>query len=62
MIYIARVGSLWVCEKVEVAVLGFPALIVLTVSVDVKQHLKKYVGNHGDKDFTINHSVATSRN
>ena len=24
--------------KVEVAVLGFPILIVLTVSVDVKQH------------------------
>ena len=24
--------------KVEVAVLGFPSLIVLTVSVDVKQH------------------------
>ena len=27
--------------KVEVAVLGSPSLIVLTVSVDVKQHLKK---------------------
>ena len=27
--------------KVEVAVLGFPVLIVLMVSVDVKQHLKK---------------------
>ena len=27
--------------KVEVAVLGFPSLIVLMVSVDVKQHLKR---------------------
>ena len=27
--------------KVEVAVLGSPSLIVSTVSVDVKQHLKK---------------------
>ena len=27
--------------KVEVDVLGFPSLIVLMVSVDVKQHLKK---------------------
>ena len=27
--------------KVEVAVLGFPSLIILMVSVDVKQHLKK---------------------
>ena len=27
--------------KVEVAVLGSPSLINLTVSVDVKQHLKK---------------------
>ena len=27
--------------KVEVAVLGSPSLTVLTVSVDVKQHLKK---------------------
>ena len=27
--------------KVEMAVLGSPSLIVLTVSVDVKQHLKK---------------------
>ena len=26
------------CVKVEVAVLGSPPLIVLTVSVDVKQH------------------------
>ena len=26
------------CVKVEVAVLGSPSLIVLTVSVDVKQH------------------------
>ena len=26
------------CEKVEVAVLGSPSLIVRTVSVDVKQH------------------------
>ena len=36
-------GSLFVselrsCVKVEVAVLGSPSLIVLTVSVDVKQH------------------------
>ena len=28
------------CMKVEMAVLGFPSLIVM-VSVDVKQHLKK---------------------
>ena len=49
--------------KVEVDVLGSPSLIVLMVSVDVKQHLKKKsVGNHGDKDFNVNHSVATSRN
>ena len=27
--------------KVEVAVLGSPSLIVLTVYLDVKQHLKK---------------------
>ena len=27
--------------KVEVAVLGSPSLIVLMVSVDVKQHVKK---------------------
>ena len=27
--------------RVEVAVLGFPSLIVLMVSVDIKQHLKK---------------------
>ena len=27
--------------KVEVAVLGSPSLIVYTVSVDVKEHLKK---------------------
>ena len=26
------------CVKVEVAVLGSPSLIVLTVSVDVRQH------------------------
>ena len=26
------------CVKVEVAVLGFPSLIVLMVSVDIKQH------------------------
>ena len=30
--------------KVEVAVLGSPSLIILTVSVDVKQHLKKLRG------------------
>ena len=29
------------CVKVEVVVLGFPSLIVLMVSVDVKQHLKQ---------------------
>ena len=29
------------CVKVEVAVLGSPSLVVLMVSVDVKQHLKK---------------------
>ena len=29
------------CVKVEVAVLGSPSVIVLMVSVDVKQHLKK---------------------
>ena len=26
------------CVKVEVAILGFPSLIVLIVSVDVKEH------------------------
>ena len=31
--------------KVEVAVLGSLSLIVLMVSVDVKQYLKKYPGN-----------------
>ena len=31
------------CVGVEVAVLGSPSLIVRTVSVDVKQHLKNYV-------------------
>ena len=29
------------CVKVEVPVLGFPTLICLMVSVDVKQQLKK---------------------
>ena len=29
------------CEKVEVAVLGSPPLIVLMVSVDIKKHLKQ---------------------
>ena len=33
--------ELWSCVKVEVAVLGSPSLIIPTVSVDVKQHLKK---------------------
>ena len=32
--------------KVEVAVLGFPSLIVRTVSVDVKQHFKKKRKKH----------------
>ena len=31
-------GAQELCVKVEVAVLGSPSLIVLTVSVDVKQH------------------------
>ena len=30
--------ELWSCVKVEVDVLGSPSLIVLMVSVDVKQH------------------------
>ena len=34
--------------KVEVAVLGSPSLIILMVSVDVKQHLKK---NHLNLEF-----------
>ena len=29
------------CVKVEVAVVGSPSVIVLMVSVDVKQHVKK---------------------
>ena len=29
------------CVKVEVAVLGFPSLISMMVSVDVKQHFNK---------------------
>ena len=33
--------ELWSRVKVEVAVLGSPPLIIPTVSVDVKQHLKK---------------------
>ena len=32
------VSELRSCAKVEVAVLGSPSLIVLMVSVDVKQH------------------------
>ena len=32
------ISELRSCVKVEVAVLGSPSLIVLTVSVDVKQH------------------------
>ena len=31
------------CVKVEVAVLGSPSLMVLMVSVDVKQHLKRKI-------------------
>ena len=30
------------CVKVEVAVLGFPSLVVLMVSVDEKQHLEEW--------------------
>ena len=33
-----RESELRSCVKVEVAVLGSPSLIVLVVSVDVKQH------------------------
>ena len=33
-----RAADLRSCVKVEVAVLGSPSLIVLMVSVDVKQH------------------------
>ena len=33
------------CEKVEVAVLGSPSVIVRAVSVDVKQHLAKRTPN-----------------
>ena len=33
-----RESELRSCLKVEVAVLGSPSLIVLVVSVDVKQH------------------------
>ena len=42
--YSCNLGMEWVlsevrsCVKVEVAVLGSPSLIVLMVSVDVKQH------------------------
>ncbi len=32
------------CVKVEVAVLGSPSLIVLMVSVELKQHFKKFNG------------------
>ena len=35
-----EVTELRSCVKVEVAVLGSPSLIVLMVSMDVKQHLK----------------------
>ena len=36
------------CVKVEVAVLGSPSLIVLMVSIDVKQHLH----THTNKDVS----------
>ena len=35
------IGELRSCVKVEVAVLGSTSLISVTISVDVKQHLKK---------------------
>ena len=35
------ISELRSCVKVEVDVLGSPSIIVLMVSVDVKQHLKK---------------------
>ena len=31
-------SELWSCVKVEVVVLGSPSLIVLAVSVNIKQH------------------------
>ena len=37
-VFLRRQSELRSCVKVEVAVLGSPSLIVLMVSVDVKQH------------------------
>ena len=37
-VYITNAAELRSCVKVQVAVLGSPSLMILTVSVDVKQH------------------------
>ena len=37
-VYLLDLAELKSCEKVEVAVLVSPSLIVLMVSVDIKQH------------------------
>ena len=41
MYIITKLTELSSCVKVEVTVMGFQPLIVLMVSVDVKQHLEK---------------------
>ena len=37
-VYLSEESELRSCVRVEVAVLGFPSLIILMVSVDAKQH------------------------
>ena len=39
--------------KVEVDVLGSPSLTARTVSVDVKQHLKKKKKNYGERSDVL---------
>ena len=38
VLIVLSLSELRSCVKVEVDVLGYPSLIVITVSVDVKQH------------------------
>ena len=42
-----EISELRSCVKEDVDVLGSPSLIVLLVSVDVKQHLKKFRQSSG---------------
>ena len=52
-------SELWSCVTVEVAVLGFPSLRSLLVSVDVKQHWTDFHGLCGRK-ATLNWNFASS--